>query len=176
MNDRDFMKNEFWALPSCAILLTGVGTGSTSLNAFDSALFAAGIGDFNLVKVSSILPPGSRVYSALDGGLELLARLPKGLLLPTVYGTVTSRLPSSLIASAVGVGVSRDDRDVGTIFEVSLSGSRLEAEEMVRAMVKESLVSRNIAEYDIIASSSEAATIVATEYVCVLSAAVLLIT
>ena len=31
--------------------------GGTSLNAFDNALLAAGLGDINLVKVSSIMPP-----------------------------------------------------------------------------------------------------------------------
>jgi arginine decarboxylase len=36
----------------------GIAEGSTPLNAFDNALLAAGIGNVNLIKVSSILPPG----------------------------------------------------------------------------------------------------------------------
>src|SRR5206468_7432297 len=36
----------------------GNAEGSTPLNAFDNALLAAGIGNINLVRISSILPPG----------------------------------------------------------------------------------------------------------------------
>ena len=38
----------------------GNAEGSTPLNAFDNALLAAGIGNINLVRISSILPPGVR--------------------------------------------------------------------------------------------------------------------
>ena len=34
----------------------GIGTGNTALNSFDNALVRAGIGNYNLLKVSSILP------------------------------------------------------------------------------------------------------------------------
>ena len=40
-------------------LVSGIGTGSTVLNAFDAALLSAGVGNFNLLRVSSILPPHS---------------------------------------------------------------------------------------------------------------------
>jgi arginine decarboxylase len=39
-------------------LVSGVGYGSTELTSFDAALLDAGIGDFNLVRMSSIMPPG----------------------------------------------------------------------------------------------------------------------
>ena len=40
----------------------GTAEGYTELNAFDGALLAAGIGDTNLLKISSIVPPaGQRV-------------------------------------------------------------------------------------------------------------------
>ena len=35
----------------------GAGTGPTRLSAFDAALQAAGIGDYNIVQLSSIIPP-----------------------------------------------------------------------------------------------------------------------
>jgi len=50
---------------------TGRGIGSTSLSAFDHALQGAGIADFNLVTLSSVIPPRSRVRivdSRLAGG------------------------------------------------------------------------------------------------------------
>ena len=44
-------------LPKRFFLTSGSGEASTELNAFDAALLAAKIGDTNLVKLSSILPP-----------------------------------------------------------------------------------------------------------------------
>jgi arginine decarboxylase len=42
-------------------LATGRGIGPTSLAAFDAALRDAGVADFNLVVLSSVIPPGSTV-------------------------------------------------------------------------------------------------------------------
>jgi arginine decarboxylase len=42
-------------------LSTGVGHGPTTLSAFDAALFEAGIGDANLIPLSSVIPPGADV-------------------------------------------------------------------------------------------------------------------
>jgi len=39
----------------------GVGTGETRMAAFDAALYAAGIANYNLVRLSSIIPPGFEV-------------------------------------------------------------------------------------------------------------------
>lgn len=40
-------------------LVSGLGYGDTALNALDNALCCAGVGDYNLIKVSSIWPPMS---------------------------------------------------------------------------------------------------------------------
>jgi arginine decarboxylase len=37
----------------------GVGTGPTPLAAFDAALMAAGVHDYNLIPLSSVIPPGA---------------------------------------------------------------------------------------------------------------------
>jgi arginine decarboxylase len=42
-------------------LAAAVGRGPTELAAFDAALVAAGVADRNLIRLSSVLPPGSRV-------------------------------------------------------------------------------------------------------------------
>jgi len=42
-------------------LSTGVGHGPTTLSAFDAALYEAGIGDANLIPLSSVIPPGADV-------------------------------------------------------------------------------------------------------------------
>ncbi|HYP44110.1 MAG TPA: pyruvoyl-dependent arginine decarboxylase [Propionibacteriaceae bacterium] len=40
---------------------TGVGEGATRLAAFDAALRSAGVGDFNLIRLSSVIPPQAAV-------------------------------------------------------------------------------------------------------------------
>lgn len=40
---------------------TGVGCGPTKLAAFDAALLSAGVANFNLIVLSSVIPPGSAV-------------------------------------------------------------------------------------------------------------------
>ena len=50
---------------------TGTGAGRTLLSAFDHALQQAGVADFNLVTLSSVIPPGSRIRNVngkLAGG------------------------------------------------------------------------------------------------------------
>lgn len=45
---------------------TGTGSGRTRLSAFDAALVAAGVADHNLIALSSVIPPRSRVRVAAD--------------------------------------------------------------------------------------------------------------
>ncbi|SDG89114.1 pyruvoyl-dependent arginine decarboxylase [Klenkia brasiliensis] len=42
-------------------VVTGTGTGSTELSAFDAALRDAGVANFNLVRLSSVVPPRTSV-------------------------------------------------------------------------------------------------------------------
>ena len=43
------------------VICSGVGTGDTTLAAFDNALQEAGIHNFNLIKLSSIIPPKAKL-------------------------------------------------------------------------------------------------------------------
>ena len=49
-------------------LCTGLGSGPTKLSAFDSALNDAGVANYNLIKLSSVIPPKSEIIE-LEGGL-----------------------------------------------------------------------------------------------------------
>jgi len=42
-------------------ITSGIGDGETTLSAFDEALWNAGIANFNLIKLSSVIPSGSKV-------------------------------------------------------------------------------------------------------------------
>ena len=113
-------------------LAAGAAEGTTPLNAFDGALLHAGIGNLNLLKVSSILPPGC----VLEEGFPI----PPGSLTPTAFGTLTSTEPGRIIAAAIGVGFSADD--YGVIMEFEGECGRAEAEERVGLMVREGFAMR----------------------------------
>ena len=123
------------ATPRKFTLVAGTGEGSTELNAFDHALLAAGIGNVNLLRVSSILPSGAVYAERLE--------IEPGSLVPTAYGAITSEQPGQLIAAAIGVGLSEDT--YGVIMEFSGRCSRAEAERHVRGMVEEAFGTRGLA-------------------------------
>lgn len=114
-------------VPCKFTLVVGHGEGSTPLNAFDAALIDAGIGNLNLIRMSSILPPGAGFFPEL--------RIPPGTLAPTAYGYLTSSRPGEVIAAAIGVGLSSDT--YGVIMEYEGFCTKAEAEARVRAMVEE---------------------------------------
>ena len=89
-----------------AAATAGHAEGGTTLNAFDNALLAAGIGNINLVRVSSILPPEVPV---LD-----LPKIKPGAIVPTAYAAMTSETPGETIAAAVGYAVPDDPAKNGT--------------------------------------------------------------
>lgn len=115
-------------LPSKFSLSAGHGEGNTLLNAFDVALLDAGFGNLNLLKVSSILPPGAIYQGAME--------VSPGSLLPTAYGCISSSQPNDLIAAAVAVGIP-EIQSFGVIMECSGHCSRQEIEELIRGMVVE---------------------------------------
>jgi len=57
-------------LPTRIILTSGIGTRLTKLNDFDSALLNAGIENFNLLQVSSIIPPKAEIIYLTMGRQE----------------------------------------------------------------------------------------------------------
>ncbi|NMB44995.1 MAG: arginine decarboxylase, pyruvoyl-dependent [Firmicutes bacterium] len=120
--------------PKRFALCAGAAEGSSRLNAFDNALLEAEIGNFNLLKVTSILPPGAEYVETLE--------VPPGSLMPIAYGSIVGDQAGELIAAAVGVGLSEDT--FGVIMEYSGKCSRLEAEEMVEEMVREAFRTREM--------------------------------
>ena len=117
--------------PTHYFLVFGASEGFTPLNAFDGALLSAGIGDTNLVKMSSIVPPRCQQISPV--------RLPPGSLVPTAYASITSDVPGELISSAVAVALPKEPHYAGLIMEYSARGSRAEIEETVRRMALEGM-------------------------------------
>jgi arginine decarboxylase len=112
-----------------AAATVGHAEGGTTLNAFDNALLAAGIGNINLIKVSSIIPP--------DVAIIDLPKIKPGAIVPTAYAAITSETPGETITAAVGYAIPDDPAKNGVIMEFHGIGSRAEAERQIRAMLEE---------------------------------------
>lgn len=122
-------------IPDRLWITSGSAEGETSLNAFDNALLEAGIGNYNLVKVSSIVPAGALIETEAP---QIVA----GALVPAVLAVVTSEVPDQTITSCVGIGLSKDDH--GIIMEHTSRSSPQEAEHVVRAKVVEAFRRRGL--------------------------------
>lgn len=123
-----------WKRITCAAATTGAAEGTTLLTAFDCALLAAGIGNINLSKISSILPPATTL-----GGLP---RIKPGAIVPTAYAAECSEVPGNLIAACVGWARTRDPEKNGVIMEFHGSASRDHAEAVVAHMLEEAFAAR----------------------------------
>ncbi|MEW5763021.1 MAG: arginine decarboxylase, pyruvoyl-dependent [Bacillota bacterium] len=121
-------------VPTRYTLVAGCAEGKSHLNAFDNALLAAGIGNINLLRVSSILPPGAKYEPQLV--------FPRGSLVPTAYGYIIGDVPGEVIAAAVGVAVATDG--FGVIMEFAGRCSLEAAREAVGAMLDEAFAQRGL--------------------------------
>jgi arginine decarboxylase len=94
-------------------LTKGVGQHKEKLVSFELALRDAKLAPFNIVRVSSILPPHCQIVS-LDKGLQEL--LP-GQIVHTVIAEASSNEHHRLMAAAVGVAVPKDRSRIGYLSE-----------------------------------------------------------
>lgn len=95
--------------PTVYKLVKGKGEGNMPLNAFDKALLDAGVGDTNLMRMSSIVPPACREVKEIV--------LPKGGLIPIAYAQISSEKPGDIISACIAVGIPEDDSEPGVIME-----------------------------------------------------------
>lgn len=123
--------------PNVFALVKGSAEGRTRLNAFDNALLEAGVGDTNLMRMSSILPP-----QATERDIENLD-LPKGGLIPLAYATIDSTTPGRFISSAIAVGIPEDEEEPGVIMEFEDHSKLENVEAIVRQMVVDAFEYRN---------------------------------
>ncbi len=122
-------------IPEQYLIGAAAADGQHTLTAFDAALIKIGIGDCNLVRVSSILPPGCQ---EVPEGF----RFPDGSLVPTVYGVANSSTPGERVAAAVGIGFYHDS--FGVIMEHSGLLTAEEARGKVEEMIREAFVIRGM--------------------------------
>ena len=111
-------------------ITSGKSEGPTKLNAFDNALLDAGIGDINLIKVSSIIPPGCEVVE--------LPEFPAGEMVNTVLSHAFSKRKGDLLCAVIAVALGDD---LGCVVEhtgVNRNPKKVveEAESMVKYMMQ----------------------------------------
>ena len=127
-------------VPKKMFFTKGVGRAKEKLAAFEAALRSAGIEKFNLVRVSSIVPPNVMVVGK-DAGLQELK--PGGVTF-LVLSRIESKEPNRLMAASIGVALPRDPNNYGYLSEYEEYGERDEtagekAEELAATMLASTL-------------------------------------
>lgn len=100
-------------VPRKMFLTKGVGYHKEKLASFEMALRNAKIAPYNIVEVSSILPPGCIFVPANEGVKELIP----GQILHMVISKNATNEPNRLIGASVGVAIPRDKKMYGYLSE-----------------------------------------------------------
>ncbi len=125
-------------------IVSGVAEGPTELNAFDNALTEAGIGDVNLIKVSSMLEANTQV--------EKLPVLKAGSMVNCVLSHITSDNKGDKLITCVAVAIGEE---LGCVVEnSSVNGDTEEVEEEAISMVKYMMEKRGVEIKDLIVESA----------------------
>ena len=111
-------------------IVSGNDEGPTKLNAFDNALTQAGIGDVNLIKVSSMLAGNAKI--------EKLPKLKAGAMVNCVLSEVTSDNPGDEITAVIALAIGEKLGCVVETSGINKDNDELikETEEMVRYMME----------------------------------------
>ncbi|OPY66209.1 MAG: pyruvoyl-dependent arginine decarboxylase [Syntrophorhabdus sp. PtaU1.Bin050] len=123
--------------PTKFFLVSGSSEGFSLLNAFDGALLASGVGDTNLVRMSSILPPGCVEVNPPP------VPMPQGALVPVAYAALNSDVPGEIISAAVAIGIPKDGNRAGLIMEYSARAEESVVVAQVKKMVEKGMEMRN---------------------------------
>ena len=100
-------------VPRQIFFTTGVGIHEEKLASFEMALRDARIAPYNLVRISSILPPHCEFVEREDG----VERLQAGEIVFCVLSKASSNEPGSKLGASVGVAVPKDRSMYGYISE-----------------------------------------------------------
>lgn len=131
--------------PNMVCLASGAAEGDSELTAFDNALRKGGIGDVNLIRVSSIVPPNAKMSPLPD--------LPYGSLTPAAYAVQTSSIPGQRVAACIGVGWTERG---GVLMEAhGVDETAEEIEERTRLMVEEGMRQRGMEPYETYFATAE---------------------
>ncbi|MFH1829922.1 MAG: arginine decarboxylase, pyruvoyl-dependent [Pseudomonadota bacterium] len=100
-------------VPGKVFLTKGVGRHREKLQSFEMALRHARIAQFNLVRVSSIFPPGCKIVQRREGLLHLKA----GQIVYCVMSDTATNEPHRLLAASVGLSIPKNPENHGYLSE-----------------------------------------------------------
>jgi len=123
-------------VPTKIFFTKGVGVHKDRLTSFEIALRKAEIASYNLVCVSSILPPGCKIISK-DQGVKYLR---PGQIAFCVMARIDTNEPNRLVAASVGLAVPADPDHYGYLSEHHTCGETEEkagdyAEDLAASML-----------------------------------------
>lgn len=132
-------------VPKRVFFTKGVGKHRDRLSSFEAALRDAGIAQFNIVQVSSILPPGCKIISKQQG----LRYIVPGEIIFCVMSSNATNEPHRLIAASVGVAIPRDKNQYGYLSEYhSFGESEMRAGEYAEDLAAQMLATTLGVEFD----------------------------
>ena len=100
-------------IPRYFFLTKGVGKHKEYLQSFELALGSAGVRQFNMVNVSSIIPPGCKLVSREEG----LKMLKPGEITFVVLARNSTNEPNRLIVASIGVAIPSGKNAYGYVSE-----------------------------------------------------------
>jgi arginine decarboxylase len=123
-------------IPEKIFLTKGVGSHKERLTSFELALRDAGIASYNLVYVSSIVPPSCFVLPRT----EVLELLKPGQIIFCVMSRIDTNEPNRLMAAAIGMALPHDRKVYGYLSEHKSYGQTQEkagdyAEDLAASML-----------------------------------------
>ncbi len=127
-------------VPRYVFFTKGVGYAKAELASFEDALRDASIAPFNLVSVSSILPPRCKTVSVKKG----VSMLKPGQIVHCVMARLSSNEPNRLLAASIGCAFPRNRDKYGYLSEHHSYGERCEvageyAEDLAATMLATTL-------------------------------------
>lgn len=100
-------------VPQRIFLTKGKGHHKEKLASFELALREAGIAPFNLVKISSIFPPGCQLISKQEG----IKHLHPGQIVFLVMSENATDEPQRLLSASIGLAIPNDPTHYGYLSE-----------------------------------------------------------
>ncbi|MFH1747881.1 MAG: arginine decarboxylase, pyruvoyl-dependent [Planctomycetota bacterium] len=127
-------------VPKRVFFTRGVGKHPRNLESFEAALRNARIAHFNLVKVSSIYPPGCKIVSRRVG----ISNMVPGQIVYCVMAEARTNEPNRLVSAGVGLAVPARGERYGYISEHHGYGMTVRktadfVEDMAASMLAETL-------------------------------------
>jgi arginine decarboxylase len=129
-------------VPTKFFFTKGVGVHEKDMRAFEEALRDAGIHTCNLIKTSSIIPPGCKRIS-LEDGMKLI---PAGQITFAILAQSQTNEPGQIITAGIGMAQPKDKTQYGYLTEVESAIGR--TEEDVEQDVIEMAIENLVTEWD----------------------------